>query len=41
MLGALPGIEILFFIVLLYEEIAHGAFFQNLVSVPLICCIQF
>lgn len=39
MLRAVPGIEILFFTILLYEEIAHDAFFQNLVMFPLLCCI--
>lgn len=39
MLVALPGTEILFFIILFYEEIAHDAVFQNLVMFPLLCCI--
>lgn len=34
MLGALPVIEILFFIVPSYEKIAHDTFFQNTVMAP-------
>lgn len=34
MLGALPVIEILFFIVPSYEKIAHDTFFQNMVMAP-------
>lgn len=34
MLGTFPVIEILFLIIVLYEKIAHDAFFQNMVMAP-------